>query len=369
MTWFARCFDALPDPRTGNAKRHNLLDCLTIALTATICGAESCVDIADFAQDRRALFQEFLELPGGLPSHDTFSRLFRLLDPAQFATCFGRFLEVLGQVGPGIVAIDGKTLRRSFDAAARRSALHVVSAFATDRKLILAQVATNPGTNERISAREVLKLIDLKGMLVTADATHCNAGTAALIRQRGGNWLFSLKANCPSILAGVVEYFADPHIKFDAYTTVDGDHGRIETRRHRVSQDVSWLIPTRSESDELHMDGLATIGIIEATTEHNGKTITCRRYYLSSALLTPKSLAEAVRAHWSIEATHWILDTSFCEDLARNRADHGPENLAILRKLALNVLRSARPDISIRRKRKRSGWSDEFARSILGQMR
>lgn len=369
MVWFARCFEALPDPRTGNAKRHNLLDCLTIALTATICGAESCVDIADFAQDRRALFEEFLELPGGVPSHDTFSRLFRLLDPAQFATCFGRFLDELGQLGPGVIAIDGKTLRRSFDAAARRSALHVVSAFATERKLILAQVATDPHTNEKITAREVLRLIDLKGMLVTADAMHCNARTAALVRQGGGDWLFSLKANCASILDGVVQYFADPEIKLDVHTTVDADHGRIETRRHRVSHDVAWLIPTRSESDELRMDGLASIALIEASVEHNAKTTTCRRYYLSSAVLTPQRLAEAVRAHWSIEATHWILDTSFNEDLARNRADHGPENLAILRKLALNVLRSARPDISIRRKRKRSGWSDEFARSILGQMR
>ena len=369
MAWFARCFAELPDPRTGNAKRHNLLDVLTIALTATICGAESCVDFADFAKDRRALFEEFLELPGGLPSHDTFSRLFRLLDPVQFATCFASFLEELGQIGPGVIAIDGKTLRGSFDTAARRSALHVVSAFCTERKLVLAQVATPPNTNERIAARDVLRLIDLRGMLVTADATHCNAATAALVRERGGDWLFSLKANCAAVLAGVVEYFADPAIKLDVHTTIDADHGRIETRHHRVSQDVAWLIPTRSEADEFRLAGLASIGVIDTLIEHKGKTTQSRRYFVSSALLTPERLAHTVRAHWSIEATHWILDTCFHEDHARNRADHGPENLAILRKLALNVLKSARPDISVRRKRKRSGWSDEFAKSIIGQMR
>jgi predicted transposase YbfD/YdcC len=369
MAWFARCFTELADPRTGNARRHKLLDILTIALTATICGAESCVDFADFARDRRALFEEFLELPGGLPSHDTFSRLFRLLDPTTFASCFARFLEHLGEIGPGVIAIDGKTLRRSFDNATGRSALHVVTAFATDRRLVLAQVATPPGANEKLAAREVLRLLDLNGMLVTADAMHCNAQTAALVDQKGGQWLFSLKANCPSMLAGVVEYFDDPHIKLAEHVTVDNDHGRLETRRHRVSHEVDWLIPGRSESDELRMPGLATIGRIEASVEHNGQTTTCRRYYLSSARLSPQCLAEAVRAHWRIEATHWILDTDFREDLARNRADHAPENLAILRKLALNVLRSARPDISVRRKRKRAGWSDEFARSIIGQMR
>ncbi len=368
MVWFSRCFSELPDPRTGNARRHNLLDCLTIALTATICGAESCVDFADFAVDRHALFAEFLELPGGLPSHDTFSRLFRLLDPQQFATCFARFLDELGAIGPGIVAIDGKTLRGSFDTAARRSALHVVSAFATDHKLVLAQHAGG-GANEQVSAREVLRLIDLQGALVTADALHCNAQTAALVRERGGDWLFSLKRNCAAMHRDVAGYFADPHCEYAEHTTVDADHGRIETRHHRISHDVAWLTPTAWESDALHMRGLASIASIEARVEHAGKITTSRRYYVSSAILTPEHLAKAVRAHWSIEAMHWILDTNFNEDRARNRADHGPENLAILRKLALNVLQSARPDISIRRKRKRCGWSDEFARTILGQMR
>jgi hypothetical protein len=158
-------FADLPDPRSGNAQRHQLLDVLTIALTATICGAESCVDFADFARDREALFRDFLELPGGLPSHDTFSRLFRLLDPAAFAACFARFLD-----GPGAIAIDGKTLRRSFDRAAGRSPLHLVTAFAAEARMVVGQVAAGDKESEIIAARSLLGLLDLKGALVTGDA-------------------------------------------------------------------------------------------------------------------------------------------------------------------------------------------------------
>ncbi len=370
MGWFKACFSDLPDPRTGNALRHNLLELLTIALTAVICGAESCVDFADFGRDRRSLFGEFLELKDGIPSHDTFSRLFRLLDPAAFGTCFAQFLERLGQVGQGVVAIDGKTLRRSFDKASGTSALHVVTAFACERRLVLAQAALAGRENEILAARHVLELLDLKGMLVTGDAMHCHGKTAQLVRDRGGDWLFSLKSNRPATFTEVAKFFADPPAPLAEHVTVDGDHGRIETRRHQVWHDVDWLNPTRSESDEAPLPGLAMIGKIEATVEQDGKQSTTARYYVASVCLPPERFAEVVRAHWQIEnGLHWVLDTGFNEDQARNRKDHGPENLAILRKLALNVLRSARPEISIRRKRKRSGWSDEFAKSIIFQMR
>lgn len=364
-------FADLPDPRTGNAQRHNLLDILTIALTATICGAESCVDFADFARDREALFREFLELPGGLPSHDTFSRLFRLLDPVAFATCFGRFLDGLGDAGPGVIAIDGKTLRRSFDRAAGRSALHVVTAFATEARLVVGQLGAGDKQSEITAARSLLGLIDLKGALVTGDALHCQGETARLIIERGGDWLFTLKQNRPVQHAEVAAWFADPlnHAQSEHLST-DADHGRIEVRRHRVSHAVEWMVSDRRHPDEAVMPGLASIGLVEATVTRDGATSTVRRYYLSSARLDAVRFAAAVRAHWRIEnSLHWVLDVGFDEDRSRNRRDHAPENLATLRKLALNVLRSARPDISIRRKRKRAGWSDEFARSVLGQMR
>lgn len=370
MGWLDKCFADLPDPRTGNATRHDLVEVVTMALVASICGAESCVDFADFARDRERLFREFLKLENGLPSHDTFSRLFRLLDPQAFAACFARFLEGVGADGRGVMAIDGKTLRRSFDRAAGGCALHVVSAFACEARLVLGQAAVPEGGNEITAARSLLGLFDLQGMLVTGDAIHCQSETAAVIKERGGDWLFALKANRPQVLAEVERFFADPATPVERHVTTDADHGRIEVRRHALSRDVAWLFSDRRYPNEPALPGLATLAMVESEVEQAGKTSLMRRYYLSSANLDAERFARSVRIHWRIEnSLHWVLDTTFDEDRARNRKDHGPENLAILRKLALNVLRTARPDISIRRKRKRSGWSDDFARSVLGQMR
>jgi predicted transposase YbfD/YdcC len=369
---FRISFQGLPDPRTGNARRHALLEVLTIALTASVCGAESCVDFALFARDRRALFEEFLELPGGLPSHDTFSRIFRLLDPAAFSRCFQQFLDHLGEDGRGVLAIDGKTLRRSFDRAAGRSALHVVTAFAAGARMVVGQRAVADGENEIVAARALLELFDLKGVLVTGDALHAQAETARTILDRGGDWLFPLKDNRPALRAEVARYFDDPATApTDAHVTTDANHGRVEVRRHRVSHDVAWLASDRRFPDEATLPGLKTLGQIERTvTTPDGKTTTTRTLYLSSATLNARTLAKAARDHWSIEAAvHWVLDTSFDEDRARNRKDHGPENLATLRKLALNVVRAAKNDDSIRLRRKRAGWSDDYARTILGQMR
>jgi predicted transposase YbfD/YdcC len=371
MVWMAACFAEVPDPRTGNATRHDFLEVLTIALTASVCGAETCVDFADFAADREALFRSFLKLDNGLPSHDTFSRLFRLLDPAAFSTAFSTFLDRLGEKGAGVLAIDGKTLRRSFDRAAGGSPLHVVSAFASERRLVLGQAAVGATGNEITAARELLALLDLDGLLVTGDALHCQTETAQLIAGKGGDWLFALKANRPALHTAVAAFFADPASDSAApHTTTDADHGRIEVRRHHVTHDIDWLFSDRRYADEPRLPGLQTIAMVEAEATRDGKTAVSRRFYVSSARLTPEAFAKAVRAHWSIEnSLHWVLDMAFDEDRARNRKDHGPENLAILRKLALNVLQSARKDLSIRRKRKRAGWSDEFARTILGQMR
>ncbi len=371
MVWLSRCFAEVPDPRTGNAVRHDLLEVLTIALTAAICGAETCVDFADFGADREALFRSFLKLDNGLPSHDTFSRLFRLIDPAAFSACFACFVDALGAKGGGVLAIDGKTLRRSFDKAAGGSPLHVVSAFACERRLVIGQTAVAEGANEITAARELLSLLDLTGVLVTGDALHCQNRTADLIATRGGDWLFALKANRPAMHQAVAAFFTDPAAQdLPALVTTDADHGRIEVRTHRVCHEVDWLFSDRRYAGEPAMPGLATLAAVDAQVTRDGTTTTSRRLYLSSATLTAEAFAAAVRAHWSIEnSLHWVLDMTFDEDRARNRKDHGPENLATLRKLALNVLQTARKDISIRRKRKRSGWSDEFARSILGQMR
>ena len=365
----------VPDPRRGNATRHHLLDVLTIALVACICGCESCVEFADFAEDREAFFREFLSLDNGLPSHDTFSRLFRLLDPAALSACFGRFLDVVGTVGAGVIAIDGKTLRRSFDQAAHGNPLAVVTAFASASRLVIGQESFRmaDGDSEILAARALLGCLDLTDHLVTADAMHCQAETARLIRERGGDYLLRLKANRPALHHMMAEYFADPKTLegLASEETTDADHGRIEVRRAWVSHDLSWMTGTRTACTEPAMlPDLACLGMIEATVERGGRTTVTRHYHLSSRPLAPDDYLAAARSHWSVEnSLHWVLDVVFDEDRARNRKDHGPENLATIRKLALNVLNRARPGISVRRKRKRSGWSDEFARSIIGQMR
>src|SRR5579859_3237025 len=344
MSWFEDAFAALPDPRTGNAKRHDLLEVLTIALTATICGAESCSDFADFAVDREDLFREFLRLENGVPSHDTFSRIFRLLDPAAFAGCFGRFVDVLGAAGKGVIAIDGKTLRRSFDDAARANPLSVVTAFASATRLVVGQQSFRvaEGDSEILAARALLECLELEGCLVTADAIHCQVETARTIRDRGGDYLLRLKGNHPALQAMAEEYFADPHILADLATarTTDGEHGRIETRRAWVSHELDWLRGPKSACCEpVLLPDMACIGMIEATVEHRGKTTVTRHYHISSRTLAPQDYLEAARAHWSVEnGLHWVLDVVFDEDRARNRKDHGPENLATLRKLALNIL-------------------------------
>jgi len=360
----------IPDPRRGNAQRHELLDILAIALVASVCGAESCVDFAEFAEDREMLLRDFLSLKNGLPSHDTFSRVFRLLDPAAFGRAFAAFLDDLGAVGDGVLAIDGKTLRRSFDRAAGRSPLHVVTAFGTGARVAIAQRAVPEGQNETLAARALLETLALDGLLVTGDAMHAQADTAQVILDRGGDYLLALKANRPAMLREVEAFFADPPEPLDVFETTDADHGRIETRRHRVSHSTGWLFSDRRYTGEPRLPGLATLACVEATRSEAGRTSSSTRYYLSSATLTPERFARAVRAHWAIEnSLHWVLDVTFDEDRARNRRDHGPENLAILRRLTLNLLNTARPKMSVARKRKRSGCSDAFARTIIGQMR
>jgi predicted transposase YbfD/YdcC len=258
-----KIFRDMPGPRCGNAQRHDLLDILTIALVASVC----------------------LALENGLPSHDTFSRVFRLLDPA----AFGRFLEAslvdLGADGAGVLAIDGKTLRRSFDRAAGRSALHVVTAFGADARLSLGQRAVAPGENEITAARALLATLTLAGALVTGDAVHAQAETAQLVLDRGGDYLFALKANRPAMLDAVAAFFADPAEPLEVFETTDADHGRIETRRHRVTHSVDWLFGDRAEPGARPMPGLATLACVEAVRD-DGAPAT--RYYLSSAASRPR---------------------------------------------------------------------------------
>jgi predicted transposase YbfD/YdcC len=339
------------------------LEILLIALAATLCGAEGCVDMALFGRAKAPLLRRFLRLEGGIPSHDTFSRIFRLLDPDAFEASFGRFVAAFAaRTAAGeIVAVDGKTARRSFDRQGGRRPLHLVSAWAVEQRLVLGQQKVAGDSNEIEALPELLALLALDGQIVTADAMHCQKTTARTILDRGGDYCLALKGNQPALYEDVRLWLDDPaNIPDDVCHTVDGDHGRIETRRARVAHDVAWL------AERHDFPGLAAVAKVTATRELDGKSTTAERYYLLSTKLGAARLAEIVRAHWQIEnRLHWVLDVVMDEDGSRARKDHGPENLARMRRFALNLLRTNPHPGSTRGKIKRAGWDDAFLLDIL----
>jgi predicted transposase YbfD/YdcC len=371
MPGFAECFEDLQDPRTGNAERHDLLEILMIALCTVLCGGESAVDMADFARAKEGFLREFLKLDHGMPSHDTFSRIFRLLDPEQFRACFQRFMARFAGACEGVIAVDGKVLRRSFDKASGKSPLHMVSAWGCDQRLVLGQIATDAKSNEITAVPKLLAMLSLKDATVTVDALNTQRDIARQIIDQGGDYAMALKANQPTLHADVTLFFDDP--KADGVTThteVDADHGRIETRTCSVSTEIEFL-------KELHdWPGLAAIGKVVRTRVPKLVTGTVipatpdpeTAYYLFSQPVSAERAAHVVRAHWGVEnRLHWVLDVAMNEDQARNRMDNGPENLAVLRHLALNVIRKDATKISVRRKIKRAAWTDSFLRSLLAQ--
>jgi predicted transposase YbfD/YdcC len=361
MKGFRACFADLEDPRSGNAQRHELDEIMMIALVAMLCGAESCVDMALFGRSKEALLRRFLRLPGGVPSHDTFSRIFRLLDPGAFEACFGRYLRALSERVEGVVAIDGKTARRSFDRQNGRAPLHLISAWACEARLVLGQRRVDDRSNEILALPDLLALLALDGCIVTADAMHCQKDTAQAIVARGGDYVLALKANQPALYEDVRLLLDDPQAPpDDLAVTTDGDHGRIETRRAAVLHDVAWLAESHA------FPGLKAIGKVTAAREQGGKTTTATRYYLLSRPLSAARFLAVVRAHWQIEnRLHWVLDVVLDEDLARARKDHAPENLARLRRFALNVLRANKDNGSTRGKIKRAGWDHAFLLNLL----
>jgi predicted transposase YbfD/YdcC len=363
MENFISIFSDVDDPRADNA-RHNLLDVLFIALAAVLCGAESCADMADFGEAKERLLRRVLRLEHGIPSHDTFSRVFRLLDPERFEAAFRRFMAAFAKGSlSGVVAIDGKAVRGAFERGARTTPLHLVNVWAADQRLALAQRKA-PGRNEVAGALEVVKLLSLQGCIVTADALHCHREFAQAVLDSGGEYVLALKENQSAI-------FADAVRRID--TAVRGDesaqgpatsHGRRESRR-------AVVVPDTRLAEAHNFPAVRAIARVESVRLVDGKEEeTVVRHFLLSCRLSAARLLDVVRTHWSIEnQLHWVLDVVFDEDGARNRKDHGPENLALLRKLALNILRSHPDKASLRRKVKRAGWDDAFLLSLFAQMR
>lgn len=302
-------FSAITEPRESN-RRHKLIDIMTIALCAVICGADSWEDIEEFGHIKKDWFERFLELPHGIPAHDTFARVFSSIDPKEFQHAFIRWVEAVRSVTKKVIAIDGKTLRGSRQKD--RSPLHVVSAWAHENRMVLGQTKTKEKSNEITAIPELLEVIALEGCIVTIDAMGCQKSIAERIIKKKADYVFGLKGNQGNLHDDVKLYFEDPGFTdnaHDYYETIDGGHGRIETRRYWATSDIDWL------SDRASWKNLATIVMVERERIVDGKTSGDRSYYITSLKTDARTIARAIRGHWGIEnSLHWVLDVSFRED-------------------------------------------------------
>ena len=356
-------FQEVEDPRRGNAKRHDLHEMLVIALLAMLTGGRTCVDMEDYGEAAEPWLRTFLTLKNGIPSHDTFSRLFRRLDPAGLQNALLRLAQNWGGALGDVVAVDGKVLRRSFEDASARSPTHLLQAFATEAKLTLAQVEVDGKSNEIPALPELLELFDVKGRTVTADALHAQRGTAAAIVAKGGDYALALKRNQDGMREDVAEYLDNPPASAEllSHQQVGKGHGRVERRTATVCHDVGWLLERRD------WPGLSAIGKVVAERHlADGTGSVDTRYYLLSDKLSAERFGRTVRSHWAIEnSLHWVLDVSMDEDQARNRKDNGAACLAVVRRLALNIARMHPDKRSVRRKFIRAQRDDDFLLDMI----
>jgi predicted transposase YbfD/YdcC len=355
-----RMFRPLQDPRASNAQ-HNLVEILVIALAATLAGAKTCTEFEFFGKGREELLRRFLELKHGIPSHDTFSNVFRALNPKGLETVLRKFSKSFGV--KGVVSIDGKALRGAFTRGRRAMPLHMVNVWAAGTRMALAQRKA-PNRNEVAGALEVLALLDLKGALVTADALHCRPDTAQAIRGRKGHYVLAIKSNRGRLFNAVKTLLAAARKPARASQRRTTAHGRVERRQAIVA-------PAPQLAKQYRFPAIAAVGRIDSWRANAGKAAKHTvRYFLTSRLLSAKKLLEVVRAHWSIENNlHWVLDMIFDEDACRSRKDHAPENLAVIRKLAINILQATPGPARISHKMLQARWNNDFLLSALAHMR
>lgn len=363
-------FGGMPDPRMERTRKHQLIDILFIAVCTIICGGESFTDMEEFGEAKQEWLGKYLELPHGIPSHDTFGRVFSLLDPQAFGDCFMGWAAALHEATKGeVIALDGKSLRHSFDTAAGQSALHLVSAWATENGIALGQMKVDGRSNEITALPELLKLLDVKGCVVTIDAMGCQKELAKQVIEQGGDYVFCLKGNQSNLHEEVQYFFKEAKemkwqdVPYEYDKSLEKDHGRIELRRCWTVEDVAieWL------AREDQWPGLASIAAIEAQRRIGRKKTKETRYFISSLKGGAKQLMQAARKHWGIEnSLFWVLDVTMNEDQSRIRKDHAPENMALLRRLVLNLIRKAKPaKKSVRGSIKRAGWDNSFLEAVL----
>ena len=365
-------FAGLSDPRQSAKVLYPLPEIMLLLLCATLAGADDFVEIAVWGEQNLGFLRCLLPFQHGIPSHDTLGEVIAMLDSAVFRDCFTGWVAGLRKpvpeaVGPEVIAIDGKTSRRSHARRKGREPLHLLSAWACRQRLVLGQQAVDGKSNEITAIPLLLERLELAGALVTIDAIGTQTAIAEIIRGRGGDYLLALKAHRPLTLAEVETYFANPPPGgVETHQTVDADHGRIETRRHSVCHQVDWLFSDRRYPGEPRFPDLAMIAMVESACERDGRVERERRYYLSSARLSAETFARAVRAHWGIEnQLHLTLDVVFRDDLARLRTGRGPENMAVIKHFALNLLRQAKPTRSLKNRRKLAGWSLDHLEKVL----
>ncbi len=359
-------FIDVTDPRVERTKLHKLEDILSIAICATICGAEGWTEIAFFGQCKQKWFETFLELPNGIPTDDTFRRVISSLKPDEFEACFQRWTRAISNHQSDIIAIDGKTLRRSHDNAEGKSAIHIVSAWACQNKMVFGQIATDEKSNEITAIPKLLETLVLDGSVVTIDAMGCQKKIAKKIKESNGDYIFSLKGN-HGRLHEEVKLFLDDAIAnrgdYDYGCTTDGGHGRIELRKIWYSENVQWM------QDRQQWQGLSSLVAVESQRTVGDKTSTERRYFISSLIgIDAKTIGQMIRYHWGVEnKLHWSLDVSLGEDNSRIRKGFGAENVSRLRRIALNLLKQDKlTKCGIKIKQHKAGWDEKYLQKILG---
>ncbi len=357
------CLNEVEDPRqASNGTRHDFQEILVIAICAMLSDSDSVEDFSEWGRLKLDWLRRFLVLKNGIPSQDTFLRVFRALDPKQFEAAFRRWTGGIVGALDGSIAIDGKTLRRSADGNA--SPVHMVSAFATDLGLVLGQEKVSSKSNEITAIPELLEALHIKGLLVSIDAMGCQREIAEKIVHKGGDYLLAVKGNQPTLYQQVRDLISDAQGTTAGFEHVRHDHGRTVLQ-------LSWSTPSGKEIDTALWPGCKSVGCVVSQRIVGEKVAELEeRYYISSRPLSAEQLARTVRAHWAIEnKLHWMLDVCFGEDDCMIRKDNAPQNLSLLKKIVLNLIRADKTDTaktSLRLKRKRAAWDDDIRMKMLG---